>query len=105
MRYAQIDENGICFADSYLYGEINADDMILLKENDISPLGKKYNNGKWQEMEQPQQIQQQSDAEMIMQTITDLELANIEAQQQRQILAQQMTDLELMILQGGNSNV
>ena len=39
MRYAQIDGNGICFADSYLSGEVNANDMIPLDENVISPLG------------------------------------------------------------------
>ena len=33
MRYAQIDGNGICFADSYLFGEVNANDMIPLDEN------------------------------------------------------------------------
>lgn len=80
MRYAQIDENGICFADSYLYGEINANDMVPLDENVISPLGKKYCDGKWQEVEQLQQIQLENDTEMIMQAITDLELENIAIQ-------------------------
>ena len=101
MRYAQIDGNGICFADSYLSGEVNANDMVPLDENVISPLGKKYCDGKWQEVEQLQQIQLENDTEMIMQAITDLELENIKAQQQRQALAQQITNLELMMLQRG----
>ena len=46
MRYAQIDENGICFADSYLSGEVYANNMIPLNENAVSPLGKKYNDGR-----------------------------------------------------------
>lgn len=102
MRYAQIDENGICFADSYLYGEINANDMVPLDENVISPLGKKYCNGEWQEVEQLQLPEPESDTEIIMQSIAELELQGLEAQQERQMLAQQMTDLELTMLERGN---
>ena len=99
MRYAQIDKNGICFADSYLSGEVKANDMILLQENDVSPLGKKYDNGIWIEVEQPQVPQPESDTEIIMQAITDLELQGIEAQRQNELLAQQITDIELMMLE------
>ena len=102
MRYAQIDKNGICFADSYLYGEVKANDMILLQENDVSPLGKKYDNGIWIEVEQSQIPQQENDTEIIMQSITELELQGLEAQQERQMLAQQMTELELAMLERGN---
>ncbi len=49
--------------------------------------------------------QAQSDTEIIMQAMTDLELANIEAQQERQMLAQQLSDLELVLLEGGVYNV
>jgi hypothetical protein len=102
MRYAQIDGNGICFADSYLSGEVNANDMIPLDENVISPLGKKYCNGEWQEVEQLQLPEPESDTEIIMQSIAELELQGLEAQQERQMLAQQMTDLELTMLERGN---
>ena len=102
MRYAQIDGNGICFADSYLSGEVNANDMIPLDENVISPLGKKYCNGEWQEVEQVQLPEPESDTEIIMQSIAELELQGLEAQQERQMLAQQMTDLELTMLERGN---
>ena len=102
MRYAQIDGNGICFADSYLFGEVNANDMIPLDENVISPLGKKYCNGEWQEVEQLQLPEPESDTEIIMQSIAELELQGLEAQQERQMLAQQMTDLELTMLERGN---
>lgn len=105
MRYAQINENGICFADSYLSGEVHADNMIPLNKNAVSPLGKKYNNGVWIEVEQPQLPQPESDTEIIMQSITELELQGLEAQQQRELLAQQITDLELAILERGNANV
>ena len=102
MSYAQIDGNGICFADSYLSGEVNANDMIPLDENVISPLGKKYCNGEWQEVEQLQLPEPESDTEIIMQSIAELELQGLEAQQERQMLAQQMTDLELTMLERGN---
>ena len=102
MRYAQIDGNGICFADSYLSGEVNANDMIPLDENVISPLGKKYCNGEWQEVEQLQLPEPETDTEIIMQSIAELELQGLEAQQERQMLAQQMTDLELTMLERGN---
>ena len=102
MRYAQIDGNGICFADSYLSGEVNANDMIPLDENVISPLGKKYCDGKWQEVEQLQLPEPESDTEIIMQSIAELELQGLEAQQERQMLAQQMIELELAMLERGN---
>ena len=62
MRYAQINQKGICIADSFLSGEVIAENMILLKEDEPSPLTKKYVNGVWEEVEQ-QQVQIQSDTE------------------------------------------
>lgn len=53
---------------------------------------------------QPEQ-QPQSDTEIIMQAITDLELQGLEAQQERQMLAQQLSDLELAVLEVENPNV
>ena len=41
MRYAQINQKGICIADSFLSGEVIAENMILLKEDEPSPLTKK----------------------------------------------------------------
>ena len=102
MRYAQINQKGICIADSFLSGEVIAENMILLKEDE--PLTKKYVNGVWEEVEQ-QQVQMQSDTEIIMQSITELELQNYEAQSERQMLAQQISNLELAMLEGGNRNV
>lgn len=48
---------------------------------------------------------EESQQELLMQSLTDLELQNLEAQQERQLLAQQVSDLELAILEGGASNV
>ena len=45
---------------------------------------------------------QPTEQEILMQTLADMELSNIEAQQERQMLAQQVADLELMILERSN---
>lgn len=102
MRYAQINSNHVCIADSDLLGEIKADDMILLTESEPSPIGKKYVNGIWQEVEKQTTEIVNSDVEILMQYLTDIELENIQAQQERQMLAQQISDLELTILERGN---
>ena len=59
-----------------------------------------YENDVLQPEQQPEQ-QPQSDTEIIMQSITELELQGLEAQQQRELLAQQITDLELAMLERG----
>lgn len=50
MYYAQIDENNICAAVSKVKGEIKKDNMIEIDFYDTSLLGKKYNNGVWEEV-------------------------------------------------------
>ena len=52
--YAQIDENNICIAVSDLSGKVTADNMLRLEIYDTSLLGKKYNNGVWEEVPQPE---------------------------------------------------
>ena len=105
MRYAQIDSNGICFAESFLSGEVDEKDMILLADDEPSPLGKRYVNGVWEEVEKEELLQPVSDTEILMQSISELELQNFEAQAERQMLAQQMADLELAMLEGGSTDV
>lgn len=105
MRYAQVNENNICIAESFLSGKVIANNMIPLTDDEVSPLGKKYVNGEWLEVEKEPIPKIESDTEIIMQNITELELQNLEAQQERQLLAQQISDLELAVLEGGNTNV
>ena len=81
MRYAQIMQDGICFADSYLSGEVIAEDMIPLKEEEPSPIGKKYVNGQWQEVKKEPMVPPPSDTKLLMQRMTDLELAILEGGQ------------------------
>lgn len=71
-KYAQIDSENICFAVSYLSGEIIADDMIRLSAED-EPLGKKYNNGIWEELPpQPEPEPEQSQLDRIEANIQSL---------------------------------
>lgn len=48
MRYAQIDGNGFVVSDSWLSGEVEADNMIPIAE-DFDLTNKKYVDGKWVE--------------------------------------------------------
>ena len=47
-RYAQIDPNGYVVSDSYLSGEVTADNMIPISE-DFDLSNKKYVDGSWVE--------------------------------------------------------
>lgn len=50
--YAELDENGKCKAVSELSGEVFKDTMIPLETFNEELLGKKYNNGLWEEVEE-----------------------------------------------------
>lgn len=52
--YAELDENNICKAVSDLSGKVDKPTMIPLETYDVSLLGKKYDNGEWLEVEQPE---------------------------------------------------
>jgi len=62
--YAQIGDDGICFAVSSLSGIVEDPHLIQLEIYDESLLGKRYEDGIWQEVPQPEpQAQELSDAE------------------------------------------
>lgn len=50
-RYAQINEDNIVIGDSFLSGEVTADNMIAIPEDLESPLGKEYKDGEFIEVE------------------------------------------------------
>lgn len=50
MVYAQINEDKICVAISQAGGTISGEDIIELEMFDASILGKKYNNGIWEDV-------------------------------------------------------
>lgn len=56
LYYAQLNENNICIGVSQLSGEVISPDMILLQSYDAPLLGKKYNNGIWEDMPTPEPI-------------------------------------------------
>ena len=47
-RYAQIDENGYIVSDSYLSGEVTAENMIAIEEG-FETSNKRYVDGEWVE--------------------------------------------------------
>ena len=51
-KYAQINNEGICFSKSLLSGIVDSPDMILLTDEDYDKplLGKKYVNGLWEDI-------------------------------------------------------
>jgi hypothetical protein len=52
MRYAQINTNSICIAVSNLKGEVTAAHMIPIAD-DANPIGKKWENGTWNDVATP----------------------------------------------------
>ena len=51
--YAQLDENDICFTVMDSGGKLQTSDKIIrLESYDLSLLGKRYNNGVWENVEQ-----------------------------------------------------
>jgi len=74
--YAQLDENNICIGVSQLSGEVSETNMILLERYDMSLIGKKYNNGTWEDMPTPEPkptAQDEINAE-ILKMLNDLQL-------------------------------
>lgn len=52
--YAQLNEENICIGVSQLSGEISNSLMIAISAMDTLVVGKKYNNGVWEAIEQPE---------------------------------------------------
>ncbi|MEA4972907.1 hypothetical protein SDC9_145878 [bioreactor metagenome] len=56
-NYAQLGSNNICIAVSQLSNEVQAANMISIDSADYTLLGKRYNNGIWEEVETPLLVQ------------------------------------------------
>ena len=85
--YAELDENNICKAVSNLSGGVIADTMIPLDSYDISLLGKRYNNGEWLEVEQPEIEPQPSQLDRIESAVNDIAKNNIVTEYERNFSA------------------
>ena len=56
MIFAQLDDEKVCFAISDLSEEVVSDNMIKIDKFDTTLLGKKYNNGSWETVENKEDI-------------------------------------------------
>ncbi|NLK36923.1 MAG: hypothetical protein GX299_02420 [Epulopiscium sp.] len=106
MFYAQLNEANICIGISDLWQEVENPLLVPLEDWDITLLGKKYQAGSWEDLPSAENMSTfLSTEEIIMQTLADIEIYSLKAEQERQLLAQQLTDIELSLLQRGESNV
>lgn len=92
--YAEIDENNICKAVSDLSGEVIADTMIPLDSYDISLLGKRYNNGEWLEVEQPEIEPEPSQLDRIESAVNDIAKNNTSYAEMASAIAEGVNDIE-----------
>ena len=65
MIYAQLNEENICIGISQLSGKVAAENMIELASYDTSILGKKYVDGKWEDVEHPEEEAEPNEQEII----------------------------------------
>lgn len=65
MIYAQLNEENICIGISQLSGKVAAENMIELASYDTSILGKKYVDGKWEDVEHPEEEAEPTEQEII----------------------------------------
>lgn len=90
--YAQINEDNICIAVSQLSGLVDSPNMIKLNTYDLSILGRKYNNGVWEEVPQPE-----PKSEPTINTLAETQLTIMEAiaDQYEQNLDNRLNDMEV----------
>ena len=100
MYYAQLDEKGYCIAISDLGENVTDQSLIEISEMDENYLKRKYDteNKCWtQQWKKSNAGTQQTDIQIMMQTMTELELLAYEEQAQRQALLQKTEALEKTI--------
>lgn len=92
--YAQINEDNICIAVSQLSGLVDLPNMIKLGSYDLSILGKKYNDGVWEEVPQPEP---EPSTEPTINTLVENQLTIMEAmaEQYEQGLDNRINDMEV----------
>lgn len=90
--YAQINEDNICIAVSQLSGLVDLPDMIKLDTYDLNILGRKYNNGVWEEVPQPE-----PKPEPTIDTLAENQITIMEAmaEQYEQSLDNRINDMEV----------
>lgn len=75
-KYAQLDENGRCISVSYLSGEVDAEHMMLLSDEDDVQPSDIFDGTTWTRPEPvpyvPEKTQEQKDIEALQQAMLDL---------------------------------
>ena len=91
--YAQLNEENICIGISQLSGKIASENMIELASYDTSILGKKYVDGKWEDVEQP--IPQTEPTQLDKLEENQLALMEAVADQYEEHLQNRINDMEV----------
>lgn len=80
-KYAQLNENNICFATANLRDDITVPDSWIVINDGENVLGKHYNNGVWEDVPQPEPEPSQLDRiETLLNTsYTDAQNAAVDA--------------------------
>ena len=96
--YAQIDENGKCYAVSQLSEEILTDNLIRIDSYDETLLGRQYGNGEWISPSEPEPERQS------IPPVTNEEViqATMEVRAMMDVLADQGAASETSRLSGNN---
>lgn len=104
--YAQLDEENICVSVSQLSGEVIQDDMIELNSYDASLLGKRYNNGAWEEVAREPIEPQPTNAEKIITMLQAQEQAALDRDETDLDQTLMLLDIQLnQSLQGGTNTM
>lgn len=90
--YAQINEDNICIAVSQLSGLVDLPNMIKLDSYNLNVLGRKYNNGVWEEVPQPEPKSEPTTSDLAENQLTIMEAM---AEQYEQNLDNRINDMEV----------
>ena len=90
--YAQINEDNICIAVSQLSGLVDLPNMIKLDSYNLNVLGRKYNNGVWEEVPQPEPKSEPTISDLAENQLTIMDAI---AEQYEQNLDNRLNDMEV----------
>jgi hypothetical protein len=93
MFYAEVNSNNICSGILETPNKITKDTMIQIDSYDTSLLGKKYNNGTWEETESKEETDDVSDSELFQaEALLNQQNIIIKQKEHDEVLAQILLD-------------
>ena len=92
--YAELNENNICKAVSQLSGKVDKPTMIPLDSYNTSLLGKRYDNGKWYEVEQPEPEHTETQLDRIESAVNNIAKNNTSYAEMAQAIAEGVNAIE-----------